>query len=77
MVKEEHSYVVDKIGRNIGQKYVLFSQERRIYVSNTGRGETLDRFWAWSGTAQQARNLAKEHPYAPDMVLYRNREEKE
>lgn len=46
-------------GCYIGVRHVMYDAGRGVYVYMTGRGETPDRFWAWSGTPAQARNARK------------------
>lgn len=51
--------VRDKKGKNIGIRHVLYCAETRMYVNHTGTGQTADRFWAWTGTREQAMNCAR------------------
>lgn len=48
--------VWSSLGKNMGPRCVMYCRETRTYIGMDCSTTTKDRFWAWSGTREQARN---------------------
>lgn len=68
-------YVLSAEGRSIGEKCVLYSPQRRVYLGMSGTGETKSRVYAWSGTARQAQAAKALLGVPEEFVLFLDGEE--
>lgn len=65
-------YVLSSLGKNIGPRYVMYDRETRTYIGMDCSKRTRDRFWAWSGTRQQAENAVAVFGIGAEFRVYRD-----
>lgn len=64
-------------GANIGLRCVMYCRETKTYVGMQCSSRTKDRFWAWSGTREQASNARRVFGIGPEFRVYPDGKEKE
>lgn len=76
-MKRYEGRVYSREGRPIGDRHVLYSRERDVYLHYSGRGESETRYGAWSGTRVQGMNCISVYKVPPDFRLYLDGKEKD
>lgn len=75
--KRGNHHVLNTEGRYIRARCVMYCRETREYVGMSCSTRTMDRFWAWSGTREQAKNAARVFGIGPEFVVYLDGQEVE